>query len=71
MESESVQHNLDTLTEQRVNLGPGLRVLGDLAVDTQDGPRKIELLAGDITKLPPEQKMDVCMVSAFPGMYSA
>ena len=34
---------------------------------TRNGDCEIQLLYGDITKLPLEEKMDILMVSAFPG----
>ena len=34
---------------------------------TRNGDCEIQLLYGDITMLPLEQKMDILMVSAFPG----
>ncbi|WAR19248.1 hypothetical protein MAR_001086 [Mya arenaria] len=37
---------------------------------TQNGLYRIEMLFGDITKLPREEKVDIIMVSAFPGDYS-
>ncbi|KAH3853277.1 uncharacterized protein LOC127875226 [Dreissena polymorpha] len=37
---------------------------------TQNGMYRIELLYGDITTLPRDQKVDFIMVSAFPGDYS-
>lgn len=38
--------------------------------DTSTGPKVIELLYGDITRLPPTQKADILMISAFYGMRS-
>ena len=34
---------------------------------TRNGDCEIQLLSGDITRLPVAQKMDILMVSAFPG----
>ena len=37
---------------------------------TRNGDCEIQLLSGDITRLPVAQKMDILMVSAFPGTYT-
>ncbi|CAH3154722.1 unnamed protein product, partial [Porites evermanni] len=41
-----------------------------LSLTTETGVSKIQLCIGDITKLPREEKVDVLVVSAFPGDYS-
>lgn len=38
-----------------------------LSLTTETGVSKIQLCIGDITKLPREEKVDVLVVSAFPG----
>lgn len=38
---------------------------------TRNGSHKIELWSGDITLLPLDQKVDIIMVSAFPGTVMA
>ena len=38
-----------------------------LHVDVKDGSREIELLFGDITALPKDDKADLIVVSAFGG----
>ena len=49
----------------------GLQVHSTIKLQTQDGLREIQLCFGDITKLPVEEKVDVIMVSAFPGLIYA
>jgi len=34
---------------------------------TKNGTHRIELLSGSITTLPYQQKVDIMMISAFPG----
>ncbi|XP_013414543.1 uncharacterized protein LOC106176622, partial [Lingula anatina] len=46
-----------------------LRHASSIIVKTADGDREIQLLFGDITKLSVQEKVDVIMVSAFPGDY--
>lgn len=43
-----------------------LRIQDTIFVPTKTGEYQIQLCYGDITKL--EEKMDIVMVSAFPGM---
>ncbi|XP_064629100.1 uncharacterized protein LOC135488421 isoform X2 [Lineus longissimus] len=50
--------------------GPGLLVKSTIEVPTPNGHYKIQLLVGDITALPLQDKVDIIMVSAFPGDYS-
>ena len=38
-----------------------------ISLTTASGVSKIQLCIGDITKLPKEEKVDVLVVSAFPG----
>lgn len=38
-----------------------------LSLTAENGVSKIQLCIGDITKLPKEDKVDVLVVSAFPG----
>jgi hypothetical protein len=45
----------------------GLLVKSTIDVPTPNGHYKIQLLVGDITALPPQDKVDIIMVSAFPG----
>ena len=40
-----------------------------LSLTTENGVSKIQLCIGDITKLPREEKVDVLVVSAFPGKF--
>ena len=40
-----------------------------LSLTTETGVSKIQLCIGDITKLPREEKVDVLVVSAFPGKF--
>ena len=48
---------------------PGLVLAEDMKVETSSGTRHVQLLFGDITCLTAEEKMDVVIVSAFPGEY--
>lgn len=39
-------------------------------IATADGDREIQLCVGDITQLPPSDKVDVIFISAFPSKLS-
>lgn len=39
-------------------------------IATADGDREIQLCVGDITQLPPTDKVDVIFISAFPSKLS-
>ena len=45
----------------------GLIVKDSLLISGSDGVHEIQLCFGDITELPLKDKVDVVMVSAFPG----
>ena len=45
----------------------GLVKKNEIDVETDHGLCKIELLFGSVTKLPPNESVDVLVVSAFPG----
>ena len=45
----------------------GLVVTDTLLISGSDGVHEIQLCFGDITELPVKDKVDVVMVSAFPG----
>ncbi|CAH1799149.1 unnamed protein product [Owenia fusiformis] len=47
-----------------------LRIHSTLNLETIHGKREIQLLFGDICKLPIKDKVDVIVISAFPGDYS-
>lgn len=45
----------------------GLKVHNRIFVLTHEGEREIQLCVGDITHLPVEEKVDIIIVSSFPG----
>ena len=48
-----------------------MKLLADWTIQHNNAERKIQLLQGDLTRLPPEHAVDVLVVSAFPNDYSA
>jgi TIR domain len=46
-----------------------VEVLESIAVATPEGDRLIQLYYGDLTRIPPEEAVDLLVVSAFPGDY--
>lgn len=49
----------------------GLLVKDSLLINGSDGVHEIQLCFGDITDLPVKDKVDVVMVSAFPGDHNS
>ena len=45
----------------------GLVLKEKISLDTPRGVSEVQLLFGDITQLPEEEKVDIVCVSAFPG----
>ncbi|XP_074651161.1 uncharacterized protein LOC141905942 [Tubulanus polymorphus] len=52
-------------------MAAGLYRASSIDLVTDEGHHEIQLLLGDITLLPPEDKVDLLMISAFPGDYCA
>ena len=51
-------------------VGPSeLRLVNSVAVDTRWGPRRFDLLHGDITRLPLDGRVDLLTLSVLPGQY--
>jgi hypothetical protein len=46
-----------------------MRLLAELVIDRNKGSRRIQLLHGDLSRIPPEHAVDVLVVSAFPNDY--
>ena len=46
-----------------------LKLVNSITITTQFGKSRIELLKGDITDLPLEDKVDIVMTSAFRGRF--
>ena len=47
----------------------GLALIDTMCINTNNGTRFIELYLGDITDLSLEDKVDIIMVSSFPGLF--
>jgi len=49
--------------------GRRMRLLTEWIIDRHDGPRRIQLLHGDLSRIPRQHGVDVLVVSAFPDDY--
>src|SRR5579863_3166235 len=47
-----------------------MKLLDQLTVHHKSGERYIELFQGDLTSMPPEEAVDILVVSAFPNIYT-
>ncbi|KAL3872816.1 hypothetical protein ACJMK2_036015 [Sinanodonta woodiana] len=56
---------------QHINMKSTLVLQDTITIETVSGKCDIQLLYGDITKLSPAEKVDIIMVSAFPGDYAS
>lgn len=67
------QQRISGSVKNRDDGAPGgglqVRVLETMHIQHSSGPRKIELLLGDLSAIPDEHAVDTLIVSAFPGSY--